>query len=76
MQTELKNRSCVHCNISFKMAKDLKTHMLQHHGKKPHISSQCGYSCTKASKLKQHMLVHNGEKPVKCATIPAHKMVA
>ena len=28
---------CAQCNLSFKMNKDLKTHMLQHDGKKTHV---------------------------------------
>ena len=51
MQTGNKSYSCVQCNLSFKMTKDLKTHMLQHDVKKPHGCNQCGYSnrqCFKA----------------------------
>ena len=58
--------SCVQCNLSFKMTKDLKTHMLQHEGKKFHSCSQCKYSTIGASHLKCHMRVHSGEKPFAC----------
>ena len=40
------------------IAKDLKTHLLQHDGKKTHSCDQCDYSSTIASNLKSHMLVH------------------
>ena len=66
MQTEYEPYLCVQCNLSFKMTKDLKTHMLQHDGKKSNSCNQCGYSTTSASKLKTHMLVHSGEKPFVC----------
>ena len=64
MQTKGKPRSCVQCNLSFKMAKDLKTHIIQHGGKKAHSCNQCGYSSINAAHLKTHMLVHSGEKPL------------
>ena len=63
MQTEHKSYSCVQCNLSFKMTKDLKTHMLQHDVKKSQSCNKCGYSCIKAANLKTHMPVHSGEKP-------------
>ena len=72
MQTEDKPYSCVQCNLSFDMTKDLKIHMLQHGGKKAHTCNQCGYS-TSASKLKMHMLIHSGEKPLHPVQILLHK---
>ena len=66
MQTEDKPYSCVKCNLSFKMAIDLKMHMVQHGGKKTHSCNQCGYSTIKAGHLKMHMMVHSGEKPFVC----------
>ena len=63
MQPEDKPNSCVQCNLSFKMNKDLKMHMLQHDGKKSHNCSQCVYSSICAANLKTHILVHSGEKP-------------
>ena len=66
IQTEDKPYSCVECNLSFQMSKDLKTHMLQHDGKKSHPCNQCGYSAISVSQLKAHMLIHSGEKPFKC----------
>ena len=78
---EIQNEdSGVQYNLSSKMTKDLKTHKLQHDGKKTHSCNQCGYSAISASKLKTHMLVHSGEKPFSCtrvhsATTPAHKLV-
>ena len=64
MQTEDKCYSCVQCNLSFKMTKDLKKHMHQHDENKSHSCNQCGYSSIKAGNLKTHMLVHSGEKPL------------
>ena len=52
MQTEDKSFTCDQCNLSFKMTKDLKRHMPQHDGKKPHSCIQCGYSSIKAADLK------------------------
>ena len=68
MEIQIKDESysCVHCNLSFKVTKDLKMHMLQHGGKKSHPCNQCGYSAISASKLKIHMLVHSGENPFVC----------
>ena len=66
MQTKDKSFECAQCNLSFKMMKDLKTHMLQHEGKKPHSCNQCGYSNIRATKLKRHMLIHSGDKPFSC----------
>ena len=54
MQTEDKSFSCVHCNLSFEMTKDLKAHMLQHDGKKAHKCNQCGYSSISAVKGTVH----------------------
>ena len=48
MQTGNKSYSCVQCNLSFKMTKDLKTHMLQYDVKKPHGCIQCGYATISA----------------------------
>ena len=53
---EYKPYSCLQCDLSFKMTKDLKMHMIQHGGKKSHSCNLCGYSTTSASKLKRHML--------------------
>ena len=36
IQIEDTLNSCVQCNLSFTMAKDLKTYMVQHDRKKPH----------------------------------------
>ena len=66
LQGENKSNSCTLCNLSFKTAENLKTHMLQHDGKKQHSCNQCSYSSTKASNMKSHMLVHSGEKPFSC----------
>ena len=66
IQTEDKLHYCVQCNLSFKMAKDLKMHMFQHGGKKSHSCNQCGYSTIKATHLKLHILIHSGEKPFGC----------
>ena len=66
MQTKDARYSCVQCNLSFKMTKDLKTHMIQHDGKKPHSCNQCNYSSIKAADLRKHLLVHSGEKPFVC----------
>lgn len=57
MQTEYKPNLCVQCNLSFKMTKDHKTHMLQHGVKKSHSCNQCCYSTIKAADLKRHTLV-------------------
>ena len=54
------------CNVLFKMAKDLKAHMIRHDAKKTHSCNQCDYSSTITSNLKNHMLVHSGEKPFVC----------
>ena len=35
--------ACIKCNLCFKMTNGLKTHMLQHDGKKPNNCNQCGY---------------------------------
>ena len=64
MEVETEDKPCVHCNISFKMEKDLKTHM--HDGKKPHSYNQCGFSSISAGDLKRHMLIHSREKPFNC----------
>ena len=40
MQTEDKPYSCGQCNLSVKMAKDLKMHMFLHDGKKPQMCNQ------------------------------------
>ena len=77
MQTGNKSYSCVQCNLSFKMTKDLKTHMLQHDVKKPHGCNQCGYSTISASKLKTHK--HTVEKNLlftHTAAIPAQQLAA
>ena len=66
MPTEDRAKSCGQCNLSFKMTKDLKMHMIQHEGKKSHSCNQCGYSSTLTANLKRHMLVHSGEKPFVC----------
>ena len=66
MQTEDKPYPCVRCNLSFDATKDLKTHMLQHGGKKAHTCNQCGYSSISNVNLKKHMLIHSGEKPFSC----------
>ena len=58
---------CGKCNLLFKMAKDLKAHMILHDAKKTHSCNQCGFSSIRADKLKRHMLVHSGEKPFSCA---------
>jgi KRAB domain-containing zinc finger protein len=57
---EMQTEDSDNCNLSFKMTKDLKTHMLQHYGKKSHSCNQCGFSSISASNLKTHMLVHSG----------------
>ena len=57
---------CIQCKLSFNTTKDLKTHILQHDGKKPHSCNLCGYSTIKANHLKRHMMVHSGEKPFAC----------
>ena len=56
IQTEDRPYSCPQCDLSFKMTKDLKMHMIQHGGKKSHSCNLCGYSTTSASKLKRHRL--------------------
>ena len=56
IQTEDRPYSCPQCDLSFKMTKDLKMHMIQHGWKKSHSCNLCGYSTTSASKLKRHML--------------------
>ena len=66
MQTEHRPNSHVQCDLSIKMAKDLKAHMLQHVGKKFHSCNKYGYSSNGVSKLKGHMLVYSGEKPFVC----------
>ena len=66
MQAEDKPFSCLQCDLAFKMTKDLKKHMIQHHGKKPHSCNQCGYSSISAANLRKHMLIHSGEKPFVC----------
>ena len=78
MQTGNKSYSCVQCNLSFKMTKDLKTHMLQHYVKKPHGCNQCGYSTISASKLKTHKLVHVEKNLLfaHSAAIPANQLAA
>ena len=78
MQTGNKSYSCVQCNLSFKMTKDLKTHMLQYDVKKPHGCIQCGYSTISASKLITHKLVHSGENLLftHTAAIPAQQLAA
>ena len=55
MQTEDRHLACDHCNLSFEMTKDLRTHMLQHDGKKSHSCNQCGYSSIRADHLKIHV---------------------
>ena len=61
IQTEDRPYSCPQCDLSFKMTKDLKMHMIQHGGKKSHSCNLCGYSTTSASKLKRLMLVHRSQ---------------
>ena len=66
MQTQDKPYSCGQCNLSFKMNKDIRTHMIEHDGTKPHSCNQCGYWSVNASHLKSHMLVHIGKSSFVC----------
>ena len=61
IQAEDKPFSCVQCDLSFKMTKDLKIHMIQRCEKKSYSCNLCGYSTTRASKLKRHMVVHSSQ---------------
>ena len=66
MQTGNKSYLWVQCNLSSKMTKDLKTHMLQHDVKKPHDCNQWGYSTISFSKLKHTQAGSQWRKPFVC----------
>ena len=53
LQVEEKPYKCVHCNLSFKLNKDLKLHVAQNDGKE-------------AGTLKKHMFTHSREKAFDC----------
>ena len=53
--------SCPQCDLSFKMKKNLKMHIIQHGGNKSHSCNLCSNSTTSACKLKKNMLVLLGQ---------------
>ena len=56
MEMQADDNAGVHCNLSFKMTKDFKMHMLQHDRKKTYSCNQCGYSCISAFNLKKTLV--------------------
>jgi len=58
---------CSVCKKGFRIACNLKSHMLIHSGEKPHTCQVCGFTFTIKQNLKKHMRIHTGEKPYKCS---------
>ena len=57
---------CAHCNKSFGLAGNLKTHLLIHEGVKLHKCAQCDKSFSQVGDLKRHLTMHTGKKLHKC----------
>ena len=47
---------------------NLRQHVLQHSGKKPHRCEQCDFSSIHSNNMKQHKRTHSGERPHRCTT--------
>uniref|UniRef100_A0A8C6SFC4 C2H2-type domain-containing protein n=1 Tax=Neogobius melanostomus TaxID=47308 RepID=A0A8C6SFC4_9GOBI len=48
-----------HCNLSFGLLSNLRTHQHIHTGEKKHHCNQCGKAFLQQSNLKQHKLTHS-----------------
>ena len=61
---------CTHagCDKTFKLARDLKRHMVMHTNERPYKCTHVGCGATFAwtRNLKAHMITHSGLKPYKC----------
>uniref|UniRef100_A0A6M2D1A0 Putative c2h2-type zn-finger protein n=1 Tax=Rhipicephalus microplus TaxID=6941 RepID=A0A6M2D1A0_RHIMP len=58
--------SCVRCNASFVMKRQLVKHMLIHTGQGPFPCVHCNASFSQKDHLVSHMCVHTGERPFSC----------
>ena len=61
-----KRFKCNECNKDFYTKYTLKTHQLNHSGKKEYCCSYCGLKFVLKAPLMVHERKHTGEKPFKC----------